>query len=213
MPKQRKNVILVFLVLLTSIAVLCIAIVTVMLMGSPPGSTVMAATPLGSPPGSTPTAMTPQELLVSSNIEQRFAVLSKASTDYCSNIGNRAAIYADMANMPQDSYLQGSCCSLMDMTHYKQQITALKAYASCGTVTVEVNPHGTSQYCSRCGAKGERFSSRSGQRIREKWGKLFACPSCQYEANADFNASVNVHRSFYREWHWQKRLKPPHESR
>jgi len=89
------------------------------------------------------------------------------------------------------------------------QYTKDKAYASCSTVTVEVNPHGTSQYCSRCGAKGERFSYRGGKRIREKWGKLFACPSCQYEANADFNASVNVHHSFYREWHWQQHLKPP----
>src|SRR5215469_12520228 len=31
-----------------------------------------------------------------------------------------------------------------------------------GLVTVEVNPHGTSQYCSKCGARGERFSSRKG---------------------------------------------------
>jgi hypothetical protein len=89
------------------------------------------------------------------------------------------------------------------------QYTKDKAYASCSTVTVEVNPHGTSQYCSRCGAKGERFSYRGGKRITEKWGKLFFCPVCQYEANADFNASVNVHHSFYREWHWQQRLKPP----
>ncbi len=28
----------------------------------------------------------------------------------------------------------------------------------------------------------------------------------KFEANADFNASVNVHRSFYREWHWQPRI-------
>ncbi len=84
-----------------------------------------------------------------------------------------------------------------------------KGYAACGTVTVEVNPHGTSQYCSRCGAKGERFSNLGGQRIQQKWGKLFFCPVCHYEANADFNASVNVHRSFYREWHWQPRNKPP----
>ncbi len=83
-----------------------------------------------------------------------------------------------------------------------------KAYAA-GTVTVEVNPHGTSQYCSRCGAKGERFSYRGSKRIGAKWGKLFRCPVCQYEANADFNASVNVHRSFYREWHWKIRKKPP----
>jgi len=79
-----------------------------------------------------------------------------------------------------------------------------KAYVR-QVVTVEVNPHGTSQYCSRCGALGERFSSQKGQRIGVKWGKLFGCPMCHYEANADFNASVNVHRSFYREWHWQPR--------
>jgi Putative transposase DNA-binding domain len=79
-----------------------------------------------------------------------------------------------------------------------------KAYAQ-GVVTVEVNPHGTSQYCSRCGARGERFSYRGGKRIVEKWGKLFWCPVCHYEAHADFNASVNVHRSFYREWHWRPR--------
>ena len=43
-----------------------------------------------------------------------------------------------------------------------------KAYAA-SVVTVEVNPWGTSQHCSRCGAKGERFSRRSrttGQRAR-----------------------------------------------
>jgi hypothetical protein len=79
-----------------------------------------------------------------------------------------------------------------------------KAYVH-QVVTVEVNPHGTSQYCSRCGAKGERFSYRGGKRIVEQWGKLFWCPVCHYEANADFNASANVHRSFYREWHWQPR--------
>ncbi len=79
-----------------------------------------------------------------------------------------------------------------------------KAYAQ-GVVTLEVNPHGTSQYCSRCGAKGERFSYRGGKRIGEKWGKLFWCPVCHYDAHADFNASVNVHRSFYHEWHWRPR--------
>ncbi len=83
-----------------------------------------------------------------------------------------------------------------------------KAFAA-GTVTVEVNPHGTSQYCSRCGARGERFSYRGAVRIKARWGKLFWCPACQYEANADFNASVNVHQSFYQEGHWQRREKPP----
>jgi IS605 OrfB family transposase len=83
-----------------------------------------------------------------------------------------------------------------------------KAFAQ-GVVTVEVNPHGTSHYCSRCGAKGERFSILRGQRITAKWGKLFWCPVCHYEANADLNASKNVHCSFYRQWHWQPREKAP----
>jgi hypothetical protein len=87
-----------------------------------------------------------------------------------------------------------------------------KAYAASSTVTVEVNPHGTSQYCSRCGARGERFSNLGGKRLKVKWGKLFACPMCHYEANADYNASVNVHRSFYWEWHWHPRKKPPPSS-
>jgi len=81
-----------------------------------------------------------------------------------------------------------------------------KAYA-LGVVSVEVNPHGTSQYCSRCGARGERFSNLSGTCIVVKWGKLFRCPVCHYEVQADFNASVNLHHSFYREYHWQPRLK------
>ena len=89
------------------------------------------------------------------------------------------------------------------------QITHLsrdKAFAQ-GTVTVEVNPHGTSQYCARCGAKGERFSLRAGKQVKERGGKLFRCPICQYEAHADFNASANLHRSFYREYHWQSKAK------
>jgi putative transposase len=76
-----------------------------------------------------------------------------------------------------------------------------------GVVTVEVNPHGTSQQCSRCGLKGERFSYREGKRIKAPWGKLFWCPHCRYEANADWNGSVNVHHSFFNELHWQPRLK------
>jgi putative transposase len=87
------------------------------------------------------------------------------------------------------------------------QLAKEKAYAK-GVVSVEVNPHGTSQYCARCGAKGMRFSLLAGQRITGKGGKLFFCPVCHYECHADFNASCNVHHSFFREWHWQPRKKP-----
>jgi len=82
-----------------------------------------------------------------------------------------------------------------------------KAYI-LGIVTVEVNPHGTSQYCSRCGHKGERFSYVGGKQIKCKWGKLFRCPHCGYVVNADFSASVNMHHSFYNEFHWEFKKKP-----
>ena len=61
------------------------------------------------------------------------------------------------------------------------QYARAKAYA-LGVVTVETNPHGTSQYCSRCGARGERFSNLNGRRVTLKWGKLFRCPVCHYES-------------------------------
>jgi putative transposase len=83
-----------------------------------------------------------------------------------------------------------------------------KAYAEA-TVTVEVNPHGTSQYCARCGAKGQRFCLRAGQRVTERGGKLFWCPVCHYEVQADFNASANIHHSFFHEYHWRS---PPKRS-
>jgi transposase len=101
-------------------------------------------------------------------------------------------------NRRQSNQLRGK------INHYAKA----KNYAQ-SMVTVEVNPHGTSQYCSRCGAKGERFSYRKGVRVKEKWGKVFRCPVCHYEANADQNASANMHHSFYREGHWQPKKKPP----
>ncbi len=77
-----------------------------------------------------------------------------------------------------------------------------------GLRVLTVNPVGTSQVCSRCGALGRRYSI---QRNPELWTsgaskkkhppdihfgwveKLFACP-CGYRANSDHNASRNLHR-------------------
>src|SRR5215831_2283262 len=56
------------------------------------------------------------------------------------------------------------------------QLAKEKAYAA-GVVSVEVNPHGTSQYCARCGGRGVRFTSQAGQRVPGTGGKLFCCPT------------------------------------
>src|SRR5260370_39157490 len=57
------------------------------------------------------------------------------------------------------------------------RLTREQVYAQ-GTVTVEVNPHVTSQYCARCGAHGQRLSLRAGQRMTGRGGKLVWCPVC-----------------------------------
>ena len=91
------------------------------------------------------------------------------------------------------------------------QLAREKVYAQ-SIVTVEANPWNTSQMCSRCGARGERFSYRAGQRIKHKGGKLFGCPVCHYETQADFNASVNLHHSFFGELGWYRKPKSTQES-
>lgn len=86
-----------------------------------------------------------------------------------------------------------------------QLVTRLKEMAiDCGYKgrVFEVHPAGTSQICSKCGALGRRYSVTRDEQTRKpeiRFGwveKLFACPICGYRANADHNASVNLHRVF-----------------
>jgi len=56
-----------------------------------------------------------------------------------------------------------------------------------GILVKSVSPAFTSQICNKCGGFGERFSHNS----------LFRCFYCSYCANADFNASVNLHKVFW----------------
>ena len=73
--------------------------------------------------------------------------------------------------------------------------------ADAGLKVCELNPYGTSQVCSRCGELGRRYSVRLVGTDRHPdisfgWvEKLFAC-RCGYRANADHNASINLHRKF-----------------
>lgn len=96
-----------------------------------------------------------------------------------------------------------------------QLVTRLKEVAAdAGLKLFEVHPAGTSQCCCKCGGLGRRYSIiRDGETgapvIRMGWGgKLFACPnprcagrrperaSQPFTCNADYNASVNLHRRF-----------------
>ena len=89
------------------------------------------------------------------------------SLNACARCKGRGASKSRRRNRKQANQLRGK------INQYARE----KAYAM-GIVTAETNAHGTSQYCSRCGAKGERFSFRGEGRSNEKWGKLFNCPVC-----------------------------------
>ncbi len=63
-----------------------------------------------------------------------------------------------------------------------QQFVEYKAL-DIGIPIIHIDPHYTSQLCSKCGQKG----------IRNKHS--FACPSCGHKNNADFNASYNIQKA------------------
>ncbi|MCL5038148.1 MAG: zinc ribbon domain-containing protein [Chloroflexi bacterium] len=73
-----------------------------------------------------------------------------------------------------------------------------------GIKVFTVSPHHSSWVCSRCGSLGRRYSvckdKKTGQVEKrfETVGKLFACPeeNCLLEVNADYNASINLHKIF-----------------
>ncbi len=131
-----------------------------------------------------------------------------AIVEVCQKYPGCVLLFERLRKMKQGAVSKSRRLNRKQANQLKGQINQLskeKAYA-CGVVTVEVNAHGTSQFCARCGARGERFSIRGEQANKERGGKLFRC-ACGYVVQADFNASVNVHHSFYQEWHWQPRRK------
>jgi len=72
-----------------------------------------------------------------------------------------------------------------------QKYIAYKAYWEGIPVFLVPSPH-TSQICSKCG--------NSDRNNRPQGSKLFKCtnPECNYTANSDFNASVNIALKLYK---------------
>jgi len=57
-----------------------------------------------------------------------FRMLSQAHTDVCANIGNQQANINYINSLSDSTYLQGSCCTPMDYSHYVSQVDGLKNY-------------------------------------------------------------------------------------
>lgn len=61
----------------------------------------------------------------------------------------------------------------------------------------EVPAYWTSQICHKCNCLGYRYRIGDDEQPEtETGGKLFLCAGCGYNANADFNASINLNRVF-----------------
>jgi len=64
-----------------------------------------------------------------------------------------------------------------------------------GIRIVRINPRWTSSYCPRCGGKGEKISDPR-TRYAIKVGRFFYCSSCNYLADRDYIAAINIYRVY-----------------
>jgi hypothetical protein len=63
-------------------------------------------------------------------VASNFRVLSQAHTDVCAYLGDYQANSNYISSLSDNFYLQGSCCSPMDYTHYVSQVNSLKNYSN-----------------------------------------------------------------------------------
>jgi len=64
-----------------------------------------------------------------------------------------------------------------------------------GIRIVRINPRWTSTFCPRCGAKGEKISDPRSRHVIKR-GRFFHCASCNYLADRDYIAAINIYRVY-----------------
>ena len=77
--------------------------------------------------------------------------------------------------------------SLYEVLTYKAALVGIKV--------TRVNPRGTSSYCPRCGAKGLKITEPTNKTEDPK-GRFFYCPHCNYTADRDYIAAINIFRMY-----------------
>jgi hypothetical protein len=70
-------------------------------------------------------------------IASNFRVLSQSHTDVCAYIGDQQANTNYINSLPDNYYLQGSCCTPMDYSHYVSQIGALWGYSNIPIIPLD----------------------------------------------------------------------------
>ena len=114
---------------------------------------------------------------------QRNDFLHKLSRYYVNNYDAICVEDLDIKDMVED----GKCSSLnrhiLDSSWAK--FLSLLAYKAerAGRRVVRVRPANTSKRCAKCGFVAENLS------LKDRW---FVCPECEWEADRDYNASLNI---------------------
>jgi len=80
-----------------------------------------------------------------------------------------------------EGFKYGRLSSILNLISLKDYVKSI-AYKNNITITF-IQPHYTSQQCSKCGNIDE--NNRKSQ-------ETFKCTKCGFEINADFNASLNI---------------------
>lgn len=60
----------------------------------------------------------------------------------------------------------------------------------------KVNPWGTSTYCPRCTARGNKVQGPNNL-TPTKLGRWFICPECHFSAERDYIAAINIYRASF----------------
>ena len=105
----------------------------------------------------------------------------------------------DLNNVKHKSKLSKKVNNKLQYWSYKKTINKFEQVCNeAGISMVKVSPAYTSQTCSKCG------SVHKQNRVNQN---LFKCIDCQYELNADLNASINIDRKgYFRTFHHEKQL-------
>jgi IS605 OrfB family transposase len=159
--------------------------------------------------------------------EDRYKKVSRSIVALAKEHGADIVVFENLAGFaPSVEKARGVNKTLMAWNRRKI-VEFTKWLASVEGVRVaEVNPKQSSQVCNRCGKLGARFHQGKGEwrdgRRGKYWywfwsaedkektndvasrkdlaGKQFVCLACRYVVNADFNASVNLHKIFWGEF-------------
>jgi len=105
-------------------------VVSIVIAAAAATALVLVVVSKSTTPSRPPMRASPGHRVVPLALYREFAVLSRAGTDVCQDMGNLPAIESYISALPATARMQGSCCSPMDLQRFAEQMKALEAYSA-----------------------------------------------------------------------------------